>query len=230
MTLDDFESFVDEAEALASGFDAPWPPHLRLDFERADAIDSALRAEVAAHGWEVAGDDAYPWALHAEGDGVVRSATSHEIAVLEAIARALPRVLDDRPVIAEASRCGEPWTRTVRVAVHTGEVDVSLRAPPAAGDERVGDRGPDVDGGDDVLGALAWLANESDGEFDADRTRGARGSPSRRVPGVVGRRDQLEPAGVPARDGLRGQPLRRRSPPPRRASSARSCSRSSLRR
>jgi hypothetical protein len=165
--LDDFETFVDATEALASGFDAPWPPHLRLDFERADAIDPALRAEVAAHGWELAGDDAYPWPVHADGDGVVRPATSDELVALEAIARALPRVERDRPAITAAWRGGEPWTRTERVAVHAAELDVSLRVPPAASDQRVDDRGPDVE--DDVLGALAWLADESDGEPDPDR-------------------------------------------------------------
>ncbi|HVV86524.1 MAG TPA: hypothetical protein VHE35_25880, partial [Kofleriaceae bacterium] len=182
----DYALFVDAAEAAADGEELDGPPHLRLDFEPEATIDPALRGEVASQRWELAGREAYPWPVYAEADGRIRPPTPHEVAVLEAIARALTIVLEDAPAIVAAAHGGEPWARTVTVSTHAGELEVIVRALPADDDEPADVAADDdkahVDsdergegaaagaGDDDVLAALARMVDEAEGgPLDAEQ-------------------------------------------------------------
>jgi hypothetical protein len=129
--IDDFEAYLDAAEAMENGEEPRMPPHFALNFERGAELSASLRKEVAKHRWELAGPNAYPWVVAVDADLVARPPTGKELTVVEAIARALPHVLGERDALAAAWNGGEPMTRTLTVQVHAGAIDVTLRAPYA---------------------------------------------------------------------------------------------------
>lgn len=127
--LDAFDAFVDAADAMEHGENAAMPPHLSLNFERGADLGTSLRKEIAAHGWVVAAADAYPWLVATDEDLVARPATPRELEIGEAIALALCEVLGDRMALVRALAGGNPFGRTISVRTHSGDVDVSIRAP-----------------------------------------------------------------------------------------------------
>jgi hypothetical protein len=127
--IDDFEAYVDAADAMDQGEAPAMPPHFALNFERGAELSATLRKEIAEHRWEVADAEAYPWLVAVDEDLVARSPTADEVAIAEAIALALPRVLKENKVLLAAWNGGEAVSRTLCVPTHVGEVEVSFRVP-----------------------------------------------------------------------------------------------------
>jgi hypothetical protein len=127
--IDDFDAYLDAADAVEHGEEPTMPPHFALNFERGAELSPALRKEIAEHHWEVAGAEAYPKLVAVDEDLVARPPTVEEIAIAEAIALALPKVLEDEKALLAAWNGGEPVARTLVVPTHAGDVEVSLRAP-----------------------------------------------------------------------------------------------------
>lgn len=95
-----------------------------------------MRREIVQHGWEVASAEGYPWLTIVDEDLVGRPPTPRELAIAEALARALPKVLEPRRPLLAAWDGGDPVARTVEVATHLGDVEVAMlvsygRAPRA---------------------------------------------------------------------------------------------------
>lgn len=127
--IDDFERYLDAAGAIERGDEPPIPPHVALSFERGAELSPALRKEIAAYRWEVAGPDAYPRLLAIDDDLLARPLTAKDVAVVEAVALALPEILSEQHALLAAWNGGAPVARTVAVATHAGELEVVLRAP-----------------------------------------------------------------------------------------------------
>lgn len=162
-SLDDFETYLDSAYAIQHGEEPEIPPYFALHFERRAELAPELRKEIAEHNWEVAGQNAYPQLVAVDEEMVARPPTSAEVAMFEAIARALTEVLTEKKVLRAAWKGGEPLSRTLTVETHQGELDVTLCAPcmrePAAFDIS-------HDISHDVLADLAAFAGEH-GEADS---------------------------------------------------------------
>lgn len=127
--IDDFEAFLDAADAMKHGEGPVMPPHVALNFDRGAELSAALRKEIAEHRWEVAGANAYPWLVAVDEGLVARPPTAREVTIAEAIALALPRVLSEKKALLAAWNGGEPVSRTVSVRTHSGDIDVTLRVP-----------------------------------------------------------------------------------------------------
>jgi predicted pyridoxine 5'-phosphate oxidase superfamily flavin-nucleotide-binding protein len=127
--IHDFEAYLDAADAMEHGEELTIPPHFVLNFEHGAKLSAALRKEIAKHHWEVAGADAYPWLGAVDEDRVARPPTAAELTIAEAIALALPKLLEEKNALLAAWNGGEPVARTLIVATHTGDVEVSLRVP-----------------------------------------------------------------------------------------------------
>jgi hypothetical protein len=127
--IDDFEAYLDAADAVEQGEEPTMPPHFALNFERGAELSPALREEIAEHHWEVASAEAYPWLVAVDEDLVARPPTAKEVAIAEAIALALPEVLEDEEALLAAWNGGEPVARTLVVPTHSGDLEVSLCAP-----------------------------------------------------------------------------------------------------
>lgn len=159
---DDLETFGAAMDAFENGDQPDLPPYLVLNYERGADLQPALRREIAANHWEVASTDAYPSLLAMEPDLVSRSAGARELAVMEAIALALPQVLVDQAALQEAWGGGEPYLRSLVVTGHAGEVEVSFGTEPL----EEGTFSPAA-----LLQMLVMLAQED--ELDHDMRRGA---------------------------------------------------------
>ncbi len=128
-SIDDFETYLDAADAMEHGEEPMMPPHFALNFDRGAEMGAALRKEIADHQWEVAGAEAYPWLVAVDEDLVARPPTAEEVTIAEAIALALPKVLKEKKALLTAWNGGEAVARTLLVPTHVGDVEVSLRAP-----------------------------------------------------------------------------------------------------
>lgn len=157
-SLDDFEQFLDAAEALEHGEPPDMVARLSLNFERGARLHPAQRKEAAAHGWEVANASAFPSLVAIDEDNVARPPTAAELVLFEAIALALPKLLRDTP-LARAFAGGQSVSHSVRVVTHAGELEVTMRALCG----QVTDRGSLPQ---DPLAALAQLERAEDGVDD----------------------------------------------------------------
>lgn len=126
--LEDFEAYLDAADEIEMGEEPDMPPHFALNFERGAELAPELRKEISEHHWEVAGPSAYPW-LFAVDDLVARPPTGQEVTIAEAIALALTKMMSEKKALRKAWDSGEPVERTLSVTSHTGEIEVTLRAP-----------------------------------------------------------------------------------------------------
>ncbi|XXF78304.1 hypothetical protein P2318_00680 [Myxococcaceae bacterium GXIMD 01537] len=158
--IDDFETYLDAADAVEHGEAAGFPPFLAMNYERVADLDADLRKELAAHGWEVAAVDACPWLVVVDKDLVSRPPTADELTMAEAIALALPRFMRSKKLLHAAWSGGTPVARTLCVRTHAGEVEVSLRVPHGEAPSGYAATG-------DVLAGLAELVRRGD-ELDPD--------------------------------------------------------------
>lgn len=133
-----------EAATLAASIGVPPPgvfPHQwAINFEPLDAISRRLADEIAQHGWPVAAGDAYPVPLHVDPELIPVPLTRSDLARLEAMARALSRLIDNVPELDSFWHWSgqEPLRRQTRLPVQDrGPVSVSLTLlPPEDEDER----------------------------------------------------------------------------------------------
>jgi len=127
--IDDFEAYLDAAEAVERQEEPEMPPHFAINFERGADLTAALRKEIAEHRWEVAAPNAYPLLLAIDEDMVARPPTAEELTIAEAISLALPRLLAEKEALSAAWNGGAPLARTLSVKTHAGEIEVTFRAP-----------------------------------------------------------------------------------------------------
>jgi tetratricopeptide (TPR) repeat protein len=93
---------------------------LTVTFDPERDLPTADILAARAHGWEVAGPEAYPVALRKEPGLVMRPPLAPELELLEACLRAIPAF-----VAGQAPRDATP--RAITVPVATGELTLSLR-------------------------------------------------------------------------------------------------------
>ncbi len=134
--IDEFVEYLEAAAASVDG-EAPIgvPPHFALNFQRGADLSAALRKGISQHRWEVAAASAHPWLTVVDGDLVARTTTAKELAIAEAIALALSKLLADKKAVHAACSGGEPLSRTLSVVSHAGALEVILRLPYRAGSD-----------------------------------------------------------------------------------------------
>jgi hypothetical protein len=108
------------------------PRQLALNFERGAELSPSQRKEIVTHSWEVAGADAYPWLVVLDEDLIARAPTLREIALAEALARALSSLVAEHDAALAAAARGEcALYRELAVSTRLGQLDVVLEAPLA---------------------------------------------------------------------------------------------------
>lgn len=116
-------------EACSEDPDAPIPPHLSVSFDRLADLPPSTREEPVAHGWELAGDDAYPFTMVHDDRGIARAPNARELDELTALASALASLADDRDARTRLSAgVGLDW-RT-RVASTVGMAEMTFHVEP----------------------------------------------------------------------------------------------------
>lgn len=160
---DDFEVYLEAADAIESGEEPVIPPHFALNFEPGAELSPALRKEILDHHWEVAATDAHPRLIAVDEDLAARPPTAREVTLAEAIALALTHLLAERKAVLSAWDGGDAVERTLVVATHAGDIEVTLRVPHERHSARF--RPPY-----DVMAALHELGQHGD-EIDDDVRR-----------------------------------------------------------
>jgi len=154
-SLDDFEAYLDAADAMEYGEESEMPPHFALNFERGADLAPVLRKEIAEHNWEVVDANAYPWLVVIDEELVARPPSAGEVTMAEAIAHALTNVMAEKKALRAAWKGGEPLSRRLSVETQQGEIEVTLGAPYM--------RTPVVfDATSNIMADLAALARQDD--------------------------------------------------------------------
>lgn len=103
-----------------------------LNFEHARALDPMLRAEVKRYGWKVAGPAAYPWPIAVAEGWVSRPPSMHELKMLDVLAQALPRFLQDSRRFQAASVTRVQYSAQFHLTALGKPVDVEFEFPHPA--------------------------------------------------------------------------------------------------
>jgi hypothetical protein len=162
-SIDDFEAYLEAADAIEHGEEPTMPPHFALNFSRDSELAPALRSEIAEHHWEVASAEAYPRLVAVDEDVIGRPATADEMRIAEAIALALPKLLPQERALLRAWNGAEPVAVTLPVATHAGNIEVTFRVP-------YGQDSAQFTPSHDLLAELHQLALDED-EIDSEARR-----------------------------------------------------------
>ena len=116
-------------------------PHQRaISFEPLDSLSRALAAEIQQHNWPVAVGDGYPVPIHLDPDFLYVPTTQAELARLEAVARALTRLIDKVPGLEDYwNDAGQaPLRKQFKLPIQNGQpVSVTITLLPPEDDERL---------------------------------------------------------------------------------------------
>ena len=154
-SIEDFNAFGEASHALIRGEKPVLPLHLSLLCEMGDSLYPGMKREVAEHAWELAGPHAYPVLIAVEGVHDARSPTAKEVTIIEAVSRAVLRLLEDKDAVLAAWADGAACARTLSLPTQVGDLEVTIQAPhPKKAAEVAAPIG--------VLGALFALASQGE--------------------------------------------------------------------
>lgn len=114
--------------------DAPWPPHLAINFVPLKTCDPGVRAEIREHGWTVCSGAVVPKLLDIQADHSLARPTADLLRQLQAVCRGLAEWIDNDPDPATRWLIRQQ-PRRYRVPVGDAVVPVSVGAfagPPRA--------------------------------------------------------------------------------------------------
>ena len=121
-SMEDFDAFLD-AEGHSDHL-----PMFSISFEPADEMGPDLQKEIAVHQWEVADAKFYPWLTVTEA-GARRSLTHRDLALAEAVATALTKLVGEKAAMKKALSGSEQIARSYAVSTEQGLVEVKLAFP-----------------------------------------------------------------------------------------------------
>jgi hypothetical protein len=124
-----FQSYLSAGAALARGETPNMPAHFTLHFERGSELPTPIRKQIISRSWQVAGAEAYPWMRVMDEDLVARMPTSKELSIVEVIARALPKLIEQsKPSLVAAWNGSRPLQRRIDVDCSLGHHEVTFVA------------------------------------------------------------------------------------------------------
>jgi len=118
---EDVVTFMDAADAIGRGEAPALPPHLALTF--GEVASAEVAAEAIARGWTVEADDAFP-SIQVFECGTLRPSDAREMAILEALALALPLFVE----VIGAGNDTRDVGKVIAVSAHRGRTVVKLLA------------------------------------------------------------------------------------------------------
>ncbi|HEU4365101.1 MAG TPA: UPF0149 family protein, partial [Candidatus Krumholzibacteria bacterium] len=102
------------------------PRHAALSFERAQDLAPALRREIGARKWRVAGPAAFPRIMLVEPDMILRPPTHADYRRMEGVCRAISRLIDTEAGLSRAWEGARSLRRRLTVEVEGMPVSVTI--------------------------------------------------------------------------------------------------------
>lgn len=130
--LDDFFAANEAAADSVPGADGPeWPHFLALNFDHKSDLAPTLARELAQHGWEIAGPQAYPWLMTTDEHQNLLGPAPGDLLIAEAICLAVPQLVAKPKALRDALKGKTPpLVLQQRVEVSTGrKIDITLTFP-----------------------------------------------------------------------------------------------------
>ncbi len=163
--MPDYMRYQIAADAMRTGGEPDIPPHCVLSFEAGAQVSDVIRREVAEHGWPVADAHGYPVFFNPDRDNLLRPMDRNDIAVFEALCRALPTVLEHPETLIHGWDDVKDFETRVKVESLGETVTVKLFAP-ASFSAAYKTQGP----GDYLMVDLALLAHTAaEPSFEANQ-------------------------------------------------------------
>lgn len=132
-SLGDADRFMAAAE---SGDPSDMPEHFMFMFDDRRELPELLVREIAQHGWEVAGPQAYPTFVVIDEERIGRGLTLDEHVGMTAVVTALAELVENEALLVDAWQTGNPVERMGSVETGHGLVPVNVWAPQyVAGEE-----------------------------------------------------------------------------------------------
>ncbi|HEX5130984.1 MAG TPA: UPF0149 family protein [Candidatus Krumholzibacteria bacterium] len=127
-SAEDFARFQRMASLAMAGAEPRrgFPRHAALNYEHAKDMPPAMREEIRAHKWPVAGPAAFPQIMLVEPDMTLRPPARDDYRRMEGVCRAITRLIDTEAGLARAWRVGPRLRRRVTVDVDGTPVSVTI--------------------------------------------------------------------------------------------------------
>lgn len=129
--LQSYRQYSEMAEAETSGDLPSVPRHAALSFDRGADASRSVRRAIIEHGWRVADENAYPSILQVEPDLTTRPLRDSDIALFEALARALTQALEPAAPWHSAWDGGDTVEMRLSVTTSQGPFEVFVGSEPS---------------------------------------------------------------------------------------------------
>ncbi len=127
--LHHFDQFRIAGDRMNRGEACDVPPHIALSFDEGADVHTAVRKEIAEHGWQVADTAGYPVLFAPDRGNILRPIVAADVALFDALARALPTVLKSQAKLIKAWNGEGAFQRKLTVDSMGDQVTVEIAAP-----------------------------------------------------------------------------------------------------
>lgn len=124
-----YQQYLMASDRMRRGLDCEIPPHVALSFDEGPDVPQSLRREIAEHGWQVANTSSYPVIFTPDRDNIVRPLAAADVALFEALSRALPLVLKKRSKLIQSWNGEGVFVEEITVDSIGDPVTVEIGAP-----------------------------------------------------------------------------------------------------
>ncbi len=124
-----FSEYQIASDRMRRDLDYDIPPHTALSFDDGAQVSTSIRKEIAEHGWQVANTSSYPVIFTLDRDNLLRPLAAADVAVFEALSRALPTVLKNHSKLIQGWNGENVFRKKVMVDSIGDQVAVEISAP-----------------------------------------------------------------------------------------------------
>ncbi len=117
------------SDRMRRGLECDIPPHSALSFDEGADVSASIRKEIAEHGWQVPNTSSYPILFTPDRDNFLRPLAATDVALFEALSRALPVVLKDRRTLINCWNGEDDYRKRITVDSVGERVAVEIAAP-----------------------------------------------------------------------------------------------------
>lgn len=128
-SIQHYSEYQIASDRMRRDLDYDVPPHSALSFDDGAEVSTSIRKEIAEHGWQVANTSSYPVIFTPDRDNFLRPLAAADVALFEALSRALPTVLKNRGKLMQGWDGEKVFRKKITVDSMGDQVAVEIGAP-----------------------------------------------------------------------------------------------------